>query len=298
MSGNELTGQIVSLKDQKLTLEATLEKFAPRFEELLPSMIPPERFMRMAVLQAIKNPALFKCTPESFVGAALECAAHHLVPGVAGQCWLIPYKGKATFVAGYRGLIQLARRSHALSNIEARVVWQGDEFEHTAFPPHMAHTPLENSDGSPVDPEVRGSRRGAYAAVRFKGTDHWQFEWMPAPAVVRIRDMSPGSDRATSPWIMHTDAMWQKTTIMRIFKFMPHSIEDVGLQRVMDVDELGQLGKDQDLEVVIPPDGEVVVTPTQDPDQPMTACPECDGEGRGTTKAGGCPVCGGVAGGR
>jgi recombination protein RecT len=94
----------------------------------LPRHVTPERLARIAVTEIRRTPKLLTCTRESLLGAIMQAAQLGLEPGVLGECWLIPYKTEATFVIGYRGLVQLAWRSGQIESVHAHAVFDGDAF--------------------------------------------------------------------------------------------------------------------------------------------------------------------------
>ena len=67
-----------------------------------------------------------------------------LEPGLLGHCYILPYKREATFIIGYKGMIDLARRSGHIQSIYAHAVHENDEFEYElglhpklSISPHM-----------------------------------------------------------------------------------------------------------------------------------------------------------------
>lgn len=86
----------------------------------LPKTMTAERLTRIIMTECRKTPALLSCSQESFYGAILQCAQLGLEPGAAlGHCYLLPFgNGKAKdgrpnaqLIIGYRGMLDLARRS-------------------------------------------------------------------------------------------------------------------------------------------------------------------------------------------
>ena len=75
----------------------------------LPANITPERFTRVVLNAVNTTKDLMNCDPMSFLGAMMSSAQLGLEPNTPlGQAYLIPYKGKATFQLGYKGLLDLA----------------------------------------------------------------------------------------------------------------------------------------------------------------------------------------------
>ena len=63
-------------------------------------------------------------------------------PGLLGHCYILPYKREATFIIGYKGMIDLARRSGHIQSIYAHAVHENDEFEYElGLHPKLEHKP-------------------------------------------------------------------------------------------------------------------------------------------------------------
>lgn len=76
------------------------------------------------------NGALWKCVPETVVGAALRCAQLNLPPNDGSNlAWIIPYGGKAQFQLGYGGVLALAERACPGLRFDGRPVYPGDAFD-------------------------------------------------------------------------------------------------------------------------------------------------------------------------
>lgn len=54
----------------------------------------PERLMRIVLTSSQHNPALAECTPQSVIGAVVNCATLGLEPNLLGHAYLIPYRNK------------------------------------------------------------------------------------------------------------------------------------------------------------------------------------------------------------
>ncbi len=104
-------------------LAKDLEKAAPRIQQLMPAHLKVGKLIRSALIACQKNPVLLQCDKKSLIRALLEAAQLGVDPsGVLGSAYLVPYKKKVQLIVGYRGLIDLARRSGGILCIEARVV--------------------------------------------------------------------------------------------------------------------------------------------------------------------------------
>lgn len=67
-----------------------------------------------------QNTALAKCTPKSILGAAMMAASLNLpISPSLGMAHIVPYNNVAQFQIGYKGLIQLAKRSGTCKKLTA-----------------------------------------------------------------------------------------------------------------------------------------------------------------------------------
>ncbi len=106
-------------------------------------VLTPERFSRMVLTAITKTPKLGECTPQSFIGSMLTAAQLGLEPNTPlGQAYLIPYGNSCQFQIGYKGLLELAHRSGEIKTLEARCVYENDEFNiEYGLNPNLIHKP-------------------------------------------------------------------------------------------------------------------------------------------------------------
>ena len=213
--------------------------FMAQLSVALPKAMTPERLVRVVTTECRKTPALLNCNPESFLGAVLQCAQLGLEPGGAlGHCYLLPFgNGKAKdgrpnaqLIIGYRGMIDLARRSGQIVSICAYTVHEKDHFEwRLGLDPDIQHVPSPEAD--------RGKMTYVYAVAKLKGGGV-QFEVMSRAEVEKVRKQSKAG--SSGPWVTHFDEMAKKTVIRRLFKYLPVSIEAA---RAVEVDERADRGE-------------------------------------------------------
>lgn len=213
--------------------------FMAQLSVALPKAMTPERLVRVVTTECRKTPALLNCNPESFLGAVLQCAQLGLEPGGAlGHCYLLPFgNGKAKdgrpnaqLIIGYRGMIDLARRSGQIVSICAYTVHEKDHFEwRLGLDPDIQHVPSPEAD--------RGKMTYVYAVAKLKGGGV-QFEVMSRAEVEKVRKQSKAG--SSGPWVTHFDEMAKKTVIRRLFKYLPVSIEAA---RAVDIDERADRGE-------------------------------------------------------
>lgn len=112
-------------------IQQVINRYRPVIAKLLVNTgITEETFTAQIANACRTNPALWKCTPESMLGAALRCAQLGLAPNdVRNLAWIIPYKNEATFQVGYGGIMELARRAMPGLKFDGRAVYPHDEFD-------------------------------------------------------------------------------------------------------------------------------------------------------------------------
>ena len=219
------------IKQRSMTVASKLEAMRPQMKNSLPAHFTAERMTRIA-LNAVQNtPKLLECDINSLLLAIMKSAQLGLEPdGVLGQAYLLPYNSKAgmkaQLIVGYKGLIDLARRSGDVVSIIAKEVCENDDFSikwHEEIPFH--HVP-------PIRGE-RGEVIGFWAMARFKDGG-FHFDYMSREEVEEIRNNSQGYQSAkryakngviNSPWEQHFVRMGCKTAIRRIANYLPMSVQ-------------------------------------------------------------------------
>ncbi|EIJ79162.1 recombination and repair protein RecT [Bacillus methanolicus PB1] len=203
------------------TIAAYLKKMGPEIEKALPSHMNPDRMARIALTTIRTNPKLLEASVPSLLGAVMQAAQLGLEPGLIGHCYLVPFKNGKTgqtdvqFIIGYKGMIDLARRSGQIENIYAHAVYSKDEFDYElGLEPKLKHKPYMEGD--------RGEFVGAYAVAHFKDGGY-QFEFMPKSEIDKRRKRSKAANNG--PWVSDYEEMAKKTVIRHMWKYLPISVE-------------------------------------------------------------------------
>jgi recombination protein RecT len=240
-------------KDKIATVRGHLDRLIPDIRRAVPRGIDPQRFARVALTTFNNVPALLDCTPASLLGAVMQAAAWGLeLDPVLGMAYLIPYRDKAQLIIGYQGLMELARRSGAVRNIQARCVYANDEFTYRYGTSEICdHTPHRGE---------RGDLMFVYA-VAILSTGERIFDVMDMLEVERHRERSMAKN--SGPWKTDYDAMAMKTVVRRLCKFLPRSVE---LGQALHLDEQADRAE-QDLGSII----EVESGPVPKPADPLAA---------------------------
>ena len=175
-----------------------------------------------------------------------------------GHCYLIPFEKRAkrggqwvtervdvNLIIGYRGYVDLARRSGAMTSIHADVVYEGDDFSFEyGSNMHLRHVPRG----------ARADRKPLWAYAHAKLTDGEAFEVLPYEQVMSIRNGAQAYQQAvkakndgrqhtfdTSPWVAYEHEMAAKTMIRRIAKMLPLSIEFANAAALDGMSEAGRV---------------------------------------------------------
>jgi len=272
--------QDISTMRPKDQIAHLLQQKRGEIAKMLPKHINADRLLKVAQIAATTTPALLECDVASLVGAIAQCAQMGLEPNtVLGHAYLVPFNARrgerwinsVQVIVGYKGLIDLARRSGQIISISAHEVCERDSFELVyGLEEKLAHTPAMGE---------RGEIIGFYAVAKLVGGGH-AFEFMSSRQVRQVRDNSQGWQKAvklkkteTHPWSMHFVEMGRKTVIRRLAKYLPLSIE---FQTAVAVDILAAEGKDQHMDAF---DGDFSIVPeSYEEDGPPSISDETVGE--------------------
>lgn len=243
--------QIVPVNQKAENIRILLEKAKPQITSALPRHLSADRMLRISMTSIRRTPKLLSCTPASLLGAIMQAAQLGLEPdGVLGMAYLVPFKDTVQLIIGYKGLIDLARRSGQLSTIYARVVYHKDQFEYSyGLNEELKHIPSGEDDP--------GEIVAAYAVARLKDGGV-QFECMTRREIDAIRKRSRSAD--DGPWVTDFPEMAKKTVLRRLCKMLPASVE---LARAVALDERADVGLPQQLEDVV--DAQIEVRPSSKP---------------------------------
>lgn len=224
-----------------------------------------DALVKSAMLAMMKNQQLASCTPQSVATALVQAAQLGFtdVSGTLGHAYLVPYSGQCQLITGYRGMLDLARRSGEIASVTVRGVFKGDEFEMVlGDDERFTHKPNPDSTQDPKD------LIGAYCIARFKdGGVHRQF---------MSRKQIDAVKKNSGPWRDHYVEMALKTVMRRAFKWWPMSLE---IQR-----DLTEMAQRDDGKAVAADILDVEVVPDE-PDAPALPASVSDAVGIGSESA-------------
>lgn len=225
-----MSNEIATKKtDPMSTLRDLLQKMTPQLQMALPSHLKAERMIRVATTAVQINHALQECSARSIIACVVEASQLGLEPcGALGHAYLVAYKVKGVptcqLMIGYKGMVDLVRRSGNLKTISAYVVHESDDFNYTlGLHPNIHHVPSGRAEP--------GKITHVYAVANLMNGGV-QFEVMSVAEVEQIRKRSRSANNG--PWVTDYDAMAKKTVIRRLAKLLPVSVE---VQRAVELDE-------------------------------------------------------------
>lgn len=212
--------------DPQQNMKNLLERSWPRIVAVIGNNLSPQRLYQMYVSTINREPQLANCSVESVLSCFMKCAALGLEPSNVdglGRAYILPYGNKnyrtgqkeATLIIGYKGMIDLARRSGQIRDISARAVHEGDEFAYSyGLNEDLRHVPCAKP----------GKLTHVYMIANFKDGGHY-FQVMNADEIEAAAKRSPSYGKAVSPWKSDYEAMAKKTVIRRAFPYLPVSVE-------------------------------------------------------------------------
>lgn len=225
---NELT-----LTGKKTTeISSMLLKYKDSIIEILPKHITPERMVQMVSYIIAKNPEIANCTVQSIIGAMIQTSILGFIPSDSlGLCYYVPYSQKnkdgsyskvVQFQIGYKGFIDLARRSNEVKTIYAEVVYKSDLFEfELGLNPILKHVPDLESNRNDNDIVY------AYSVAHYVNGG-FNFVVLTKKEIEKLRLRSPMQKDATMPsytWKTDYPAMAKAKAIKQLSKYLPLTID-------------------------------------------------------------------------
>lgn len=252
-----------------------VKQYEASFAAVLPSHITkPETWIRLAQGALKKGPRLpngqtqlevaAANNPTVFLATLLDCARLGLEPGTE-QYYLTPRKVKGRDeilgIVGYQGIVELMYRAGAVSSVVAEVVHEKDHFEYS---PGRHERPIHEIDW---DAEDRGDLRLVYAYAVMKDGATSKVVVLNRAAINDIKKKAQNPNGDYSPWRTAPEAMWLKSAVRQLRKWVPTSAEyireqmraarDVAAEARLDAPDLpagvdtdGYQGPVDDLDVI------------------------------------------------
>ncbi len=229
------------------TVNAWLKRMGPEIARALPKHLNADRMARIALTTIRTNPKLLNCNIDSLMAAVMQAAQLGLEPGLLGHCYIIPYKDQAQFQIGYKGMIDLARRSGHIQSISAHEVYENDYLKlKYGLEEILEHIPYHLREDKQFDEP--GEIKGFYMVAKFKDDGH-QIHYMSKKEIDEHRDRSQNVQNAKrykykTPWDTDYIEMAKKTVVRSAWKWLPISVEIAQQVQASDETVKNQIAED------------------------------------------------------
>lgn len=208
-----------------ITPTQLIAKYADDLSTLLPSHVHAPVWIRVAQGAVRRDAKLVQAaseSPNSLMVALLNAARLGLEPGTE-EFYLTPRKVKGKMevlgITGYQGIIEMMYRAGAAATVVAECVYEHDGFE---YQPGRDDLPRHIIDW---DAEDRGKLRLVYAYARLRSGATSKVIVLNRAEINKIKASSQGASGDYSPWRTNEPAMWLKSAVRQLRKWVPTSAE-------------------------------------------------------------------------
>lgn len=263
--------QLVSHQDKVKTIRTVINQRMPFLRSVIQRGIDPERFAKIAVTVIAKSDKLPDCSQTSLLGCLMQSAQLGLdLDPALGLAYMVPFKGVATFITGYKGLMELARRSNQVSRIVARTVYENDDFDYEeGTNDFIHHKPARGERGAlthvyavahlipPGVIEMMRTSRGARILWE-PGPNNTESRVLSVADVEKFRARSRMGDGGA--WKSDYEAMAMKTAVRRLATWIPQSPQ---LARALQLEEQADTSEQDFTDVIdLQPEAQAEAAPT------------------------------------
>lgn len=251
-----------------------LDRMKPQLALALPKHMSADRMARLALTTFSSSIDMQQCSTDSILASLMTATQLGLEPGINGQGYLIPYKGKCTFVPGWKGLVDLVSRA-GRATVWTGAVHEGDKFDYQlGDEPFCRHKP---GDGGEEFTHV-------YAIGRVKDAEMPVIEvWTRGKVKKHLAQYNKvGKSHYALQSENNLEMYAKKVALLQVLKYMPSSIE---LANAITVSHAAEAGQGAVIE------GDFVTINTESVDQETgeitrPSLPECTAENFDKKKAG------------
>jgi recombination protein RecT len=208
-----------------ITPAQLISKHSDDLSSVLPSHIKAPVWIRVAQGAVRRDPKLMEAavaSPTTLMVALLNAARLGLEPGTE-EFYLTPrrVKGKPEVlgIVGYQGIVEMMYRAGAVASVIAECVYERDGFD---YQPGRDDLPRHTIDW---DAEDRGKLRLTYAYARLQNGSISKVVVLNRAEIMKIKRSSQGSESDYSPWNTNEPAMWLKSAVRQLRKWVPTSAE-------------------------------------------------------------------------
>lgn len=223
------------------SLQTLLKEQEKQFAMVLPKTLGIDRFIRIAISTVVQNSKLLECDKKTFLRSLLVLASLGLEPGgPLGHAHLVPFwnSGENRLdcqpIIDYKGYVALAHNSKEVGRITAHIIYENEQWSFSEGDV-ILHKPLP--------PSERGEKKIMVYAKAFDRTGiliAQEYLWAEEVEAIKKKSLGNKKNVAGSPWVTNEEAMWRKSPVRRMAKWMPMSSEKMQLAaRIEEAQEEG-----------------------------------------------------------
>ena len=205
--------------------ETMLRKSQSAMESRIKDYFDTERdlkaFMSLMISYS-RDENISRCSPQSFMTAAYKIAELRLSPvKQLGQVYMVPFSGSVEVIVGYKGMIELARRTGKVSIVQCKDIYSGDIFQYgfgtpIKWVPYALRTDADK-------PPSRGTHVGevVLAQLHIGDITTWQVDFYTVDELMVYKEKS----KSKYIWDHFPMEALRKTAIRRSATYWPQGIE-------------------------------------------------------------------------
>ena len=222
------------------TLQTLLKAQEKQFAMVLPKTLGIDRFIRITISTVIQNPKLLQCDQRTFLRSLLTLASLGLEPGgPLGLAHLVPFwnsrenRFDCQPIIDYKGYIALAHNSKEVGRITAHIVYDKEKWKFSEGDV-IIHEPLP--------PSTRGEKKVLVYAKAFDRSGvliAQEMLWAEEVEAIKAKSLGNKKNVAANPWNTAEEAMWRKSPVRRMAKWMPMAAELQMAARIEEAQEEG-----------------------------------------------------------
>lgn len=244
MTNQQPSRALATLGEKHRYVSAELEKARDRLTAIIPvaTGLTPSRAIAVVLDALVRDPNLLNCDPRSIVRSVIHAAEIGLELGSPlGEAYLVPFKGKATMMVGYRGFVKLIRGAPHVVGVKGILVREADEFD-----VDEGNQRIHHKIARAPNVKERGEVIYAYSriwtdSVSPTGERFAPFEVMDRGELDKLKADGLAKDsRSTAPWRKHTEEMYKKCPLRRQAKWQ--DLSPLG-RKAVESDDLNAMAR-------------------------------------------------------
>ena len=225
----------LTVKQKAETIRAFITQHSAQIEaamvELAKKYLTVEKIAELYMLASTKEPKLLDCTPISILNA-VRCMAETGLDLRGGQAAIVPFGNEAVFIPMYQGVALNLVRCGVVRDIDAQVVFDGDDFEYEyGSNSHLRHVP--KNEGYADSADAWEHIVAAWSMVTLPNGEK-KFRVVSKGYLSRIK-ASARSSKADTPWVKWPEPQCCKTAIKQLAKYLPIDADSPAM-RTIEID--------------------------------------------------------------